>query len=112
MITLFGLFSCARVLCRDVHRPKIFGPARPTISRPFYHLSVSHGAVLQTTVAYVVNFVKLFAYCCENFQKCGPEDDGPACSKPRPGPRAMSGQAWRPVLISCIVTLLSLFHTV
>jgi len=51
---------------------------------------------------------KPFAYCCKNFQKCGPPDDGLARpSKPRPGAargprRAGPGglRAARPMLIS------------
>jgi len=56
--------------------------------------------VLQTTVAYVVNLVNLFAYCCENFRKCGPEDDGPAHGPRWAGPSSPGLRAARPVLIS------------
>ena len=40
---------------------------------------------------YVVNLVKLFAYCCKNFQKCGPEDDGPARPAASHGPARPAG---------------------
>jgi len=41
---------------------------------------------------------QLFAYCCKNFQKCGPPNDSPAHGPHRARPRGL--WAARPVFIS------------
>jgi len=55
--------------------------------------------VLQNTVVYVVNLVKLFAYCCKNFRSAGRKttvQPGPEQAMARPAGRVGVGLVARP----------------